>query len=258
MPVHQGVQRAVSVTWSSTFRVTWLCISLSKSHRRVPSGTAVTRLPASKPCRISQPQIVYLTAHRRLLCVPYPADHFKEICPAGHGYTYSHSDVQISVRHLGEDDVQSTGGSWEEQSHIYPQPPSSHPSLLLPFVPQQPSYPQTPQVPQYPEYFETPQAPQRPLTPQQPFYPSQEARETPTYPEGERNHLFPCWFRSRENAHSDSCLLSISCALQPKTQLGLHIFTKTKNINNAEQLSDTQRGEGIATRTSTGCFDHRK
>ncbi|TKS86494.1 Latent-transforming growth factor beta-binding protein 2 [Collichthys lucidus] len=34
--------------------------------------------------------------------------HFKEICPAGHGYTYSLSDVQFSVRHLGEDDLQST------------------------------------------------------------------------------------------------------------------------------------------------------
>ncbi|XP_036928242.1 latent-transforming growth factor beta-binding protein 2-like [Acanthopagrus latus] len=111
---------------------------------------------------------------------PLPeSDHFKEICPAGHGYTYSRSDVQISLRHLGEDDVQSTGLSWEEQSPVRPHPPSSHPSLLLPFVPYHPSHPQTPHIPQYPEYPETPQAPRRPLTPQQPLHPSQPARETP-------------------------------------------------------------------------------
>uniref|UniRef100_A0A671YSH1 Latent transforming growth factor beta binding protein 2 n=1 Tax=Sparus aurata TaxID=8175 RepID=A0A671YSH1_SPAAU len=107
---------------------------------------------------------------------PLPeSDHFKEICPAGHGYTYSRSDVQISLRHLGEDDVQSTGLSWEEQSPVRPHPPSSHPSQLLPFVPQHPSHPQTPHIPQYPEYPETPQAPQRPLTPQQPLHPSHPA-----------------------------------------------------------------------------------
>lgn len=100
-----------------------------------------------------------------------PLDHFKEICPAGHGYTYSHSDVQYSVRHLGDDYVQSTGLTWEEQGHVYPQLPPSNPSL--PVAPHQPSYPQTPQVPQYPEYVETPQAPQHPLSPQQPSHPSQ-------------------------------------------------------------------------------------
>lgn len=127
-------------------------------------------------------------------CVSSPADHFKEICPAGHGYTYSLSDVQFSVRHLGEDDLQSTGLSWEEQ------PPSSHPSLLLPIGPQHPSYPQTPQIPQYPVYPETPHVPQHPeypetpapghpLTPQQPHHPSQPDRETPKQPEGE-NKVF--------------------------------------------------------------------
>ncbi|XP_051252128.1 latent-transforming growth factor beta-binding protein 2 isoform X3 [Dicentrarchus labrax] len=115
---------------------------------------------------------------------PLPgSDHFKEICPAGHGYTYSASDVQITLRRLGEDDLQSTRVSWEEQSPSYPQPPSSHPSLLLPIRPQHPSYPQTPQVPQYPEYPETPQSPRDPLTPQQPLHPSQPARETPKQPE---------------------------------------------------------------------------
>ncbi|KAM6912387.1 latent-transforming growth factor beta-binding protein 2-like [Xenentodon cancila] len=107
---------------------------------------------------------------------PLPgSDHFKEICPAGHGYTYSRSDVQISLRQLEDDELQSTGVSLEEQ---YPQFPSSQPSLL-PDGSQYPTYPQTPQVPEYPEYPEypeTPQGPQYPWTPQQP---SQSGRETP-------------------------------------------------------------------------------
>ncbi|XP_069391808.1 latent-transforming growth factor beta-binding protein 2 isoform X2 [Paralichthys olivaceus] len=115
---------------------------------------------------------------------PLPgSDHFKEICPAGHGYTYSLSDVQISVRHLGEHVLQSTGVTWDEQSPVYPQPPSSLPSLPVPGRPQFSIYPQTPQVPEYLEYPETPQAPQHPLTPQQPLHPSHPARETPKQPE---------------------------------------------------------------------------
>uniref|UniRef100_A0A7N5ZT40 Latent transforming growth factor beta binding protein 2 n=1 Tax=Anabas testudineus TaxID=64144 RepID=A0A7N5ZT40_ANATE len=95
---------------------------------------------------------------------PLPgSDHFKEICPAGHGYTYLRSDVQISLRQLGEEDLQSTGISWEEQSPTFSQPPSSQPSLLFPSGPHWGVYPQTPQVPQYPEYPETPQAPQHPF-----------------------------------------------------------------------------------------------
>ncbi|XP_034078265.1 latent-transforming growth factor beta-binding protein 2 [Gymnodraco acuticeps] len=89
---------------------------------------------------------------------PLPgSDHFKEICPAGHGYTYSLSDVQISVTRLGEDDLQSTGVSWEEES----------PTFSLP------------QVPLYPENPETPQAPRDPQTPQHPLHPSHPDRETP-------------------------------------------------------------------------------
>lgn len=113
-----------------------------------------------------------------LLRVIHTADHFKEICPAGHGYTYSLSDVQISVRHLGEDDVQSTGVSWEEQSHLYPQIPSSYPSL--PFGPQHPSHPQTPQIPHYSETV-----PRDPLTPQQPLHPVHPAGGSLERPEGE-------------------------------------------------------------------------
>uniref|UniRef100_A0A3P9IX91 Latent-transforming growth factor beta-binding protein 1 n=1 Tax=Oryzias latipes TaxID=8090 RepID=A0A3P9IX91_ORYLA len=107
---------------------------------------------------------------------PLPgSDHFKEICPAGHGYTYSRSDVQISVRQLEDDELQSTGVSLEEQ---YPQFPSSQPSLLFPSEPQHPSYPQTPQAPQYPDYHNMPQIPHHPLSPQHPSY-SENEEKTP-------------------------------------------------------------------------------
>ncbi|KAM3871347.1 latent-transforming growth factor beta-binding protein 2-like [Diretmus argenteus] len=128
---------------------------------------------------------------------PLPgSDHFKEICPAGHGYTYSRSDVQISLRQLEEDDLRNTGDSREEQSPVYPQPPSSLPEQPSPQLPprlQYPSYVGTPEAPQYPLYPETPQVPRYPHTPpqpqqpQQPLYPSpdteQPARETPRQPE---------------------------------------------------------------------------
>ncbi|KAM9355355.1 latent-transforming growth factor beta-binding protein 2-like [Pholidichthys leucotaenia] len=101
---------------------------------------------------------------------PLPgSDHFKEICPAGHGYTYSRSDVQFSLRHLDDDELQSTGVSLEFENPTYPQFPFS-------------SYPETPQVPQYPEYSEAPHAPQHPLGPQHPLYPGKETPRKP-YPD---------------------------------------------------------------------------
>ncbi|KAF7670212.1 hypothetical protein LDENG_00043540 [Lucifuga dentata] len=106
---------------------------------------------------------------------PLPeSDHFKEICPAGHGYTYSRSDVQISLRQLEEDDLQSTGISWEEENPTYPQPPSSEPeqpSFQLPSEPQYPSYPWPPQIPQNPVYPEAPH-----VQPQQPVHPSTDSK----------------------------------------------------------------------------------
>lgn len=179
-------------------------------------------------------------------CLPlrvfYTADHFKEICPAGHGYTYSLSDVQISVRHLGEDGVQSTGLSWEEQSHRYPQIPSSHPSLSLPFGPQYPSYPQMPQIPQYPEYPETPQVPQDPLLPQQPLHPFHPARESPEQPEGENEKCHDgkslpgnvySWWWSR-------CSWLFCVHAYPNTVTACLVFTTTHRINNTGQSTDRQ------------------
>uniref|UniRef100_A0AAZ3QCD6 Latent-transforming growth factor beta-binding protein 1 n=1 Tax=Oncorhynchus tshawytscha TaxID=74940 RepID=A0AAZ3QCD6_ONCTS len=72
---------------------------------------------------------------------PLPdTDHFKEICPAGHGYTYSRSDVQISLRQLEEEELRRTGVSWEAQNpshHQLPQQPAQPPQQL-PHVPQIP------------------------------------------------------------------------------------------------------------------------
>ncbi|XP_077477213.1 latent-transforming growth factor beta-binding protein 2-like isoform X3 [Stigmatopora argus] len=104
---------------------------------------------------------------------PLPgSDHFKEICPAGHGYTYSRSDVQISLRQLGEEDLQNTGLSWEEQNPTHPQLPS--------FQPQYPNYPQTPEISQRPEY---PESPQHPATSQQPPHSFNPDGEKPQQPE---------------------------------------------------------------------------
>ncbi|KAJ0063100.1 hypothetical protein NL108_012557, partial [Boleophthalmus pectinirostris] len=100
---------------------------------------------------------------------PLPgSDHFKEICPVGHGYTYSRSDVQISLRQLDDDELQNTGLSWEEESPTYPQIPSSFdPSLPTLY----PSHPHTPHRPQHPGYPETPHVPQQPATPHLPYPP---------------------------------------------------------------------------------------
>uniref|UniRef100_A0A8L0DL49 Latent-transforming growth factor beta-binding protein 2 n=1 Tax=Oncorhynchus mykiss TaxID=8022 RepID=A0A8L0DL49_ONCMY len=72
---------------------------------------------------------------------PLPdTDHFKEICPAGHGYTYSRSDVQISLRQLEEEELRRTGVSWEAQNPSHPQLPQqpAQPPQQLPHVPQIP------------------------------------------------------------------------------------------------------------------------
>uniref|UniRef100_A0A3Q3DZZ5 Latent transforming growth factor beta binding protein 2 n=1 Tax=Labrus bergylta TaxID=56723 RepID=A0A3Q3DZZ5_9LABR len=188
-------------------------------------------------------------------------NHFKEICPAGHGYTYSRSDVQISLRQLEEDDLQSTRLSWEEQSPSYPQPPSSEPSLLYPSRPQRPSYPQTPQVPQYPQYPETPQAPQFPLTPSHP------ARETPKQPEGEDTSLVGSWlcFALQTNCEQGDTLFS-RCSFKKHPALinaGEHnshflfhspwFSFKLADINECSMPNKCQNGKCVNTEGSYTC-----
>uniref|UniRef100_A0A8C7Q280 Latent transforming growth factor beta binding protein 2 n=1 Tax=Oncorhynchus mykiss TaxID=8022 RepID=A0A8C7Q280_ONCMY len=106
---------------------------------------------------------------------PLPdTDHFKEICPAGHGYTYSRSDVQISLRQLEEEELRRTVVSWEAQNPSDPQLPQqpAQPPQQLPHVPLTPQIPQYPHHPQHPQ--ELPQHshhPEHPQTPQNPQYP---------------------------------------------------------------------------------------
>ncbi|XP_060790649.1 latent-transforming growth factor beta-binding protein 2-like isoform X2 [Neoarius graeffei] len=93
---------------------------------------------------------------------PLPdTDHFKEICPAGHGYTYSRSDVQITLRELEEEELKEVN-YFLSQSPTYPEPPQTLPETpreevpVLPasrtviLEPSESSYPQTPAVPQPP------------------------------------------------------------------------------------------------------------
>ncbi|KAG7466387.1 hypothetical protein MATL_G00164230 [Megalops atlanticus] len=69
---------------------------------------------------------------------PLPGtDHFKEICPAGHGYTYSRSDIQITLRQVEEEELRRTAAS-------------QRPLPLPPPPPHEPQRPQTPRYPQHP------------------------------------------------------------------------------------------------------------
>lgn len=94
-------------------------------------------------------------------------DHFREICPAGHGYTYSRSDIQISLRKMEEEEMRA-----EENPSASPEPSPPH-QAHLPHIPSHkphiPSYPQAPANPQVPSH--EPQAPQVPTFPQVPTQP---------------------------------------------------------------------------------------
>lgn len=96
-----------------------------------------------------------------IVCVP---EHFREICPAGHGYTYSHSDIQISLRKMDEVEMRGV----EEFSS------ATHRPNHRPYIP---SYPQTPAKPQFPTYdSQTPHLP-----PQVPTFP-RVPPQVPTFP----------------------------------------------------------------------------
>ncbi|XP_030620963.1 latent-transforming growth factor beta-binding protein 2-like [Chanos chanos] len=85
---------------------------------------------------------------------PLPdTDHFKEICPAGHGYTYSRSDIQITLRQLEEEELSRAAESQPPQIPSYPQTPQiipQTPQIITPHhQPQTPTHSQIPQ-PQHP------------------------------------------------------------------------------------------------------------
>ncbi|CAL8291112.1 unnamed protein product, partial [Gadus morhua 'NCC'] len=116
---------------------------------------------------------------------PVPdSDDFKEICPAGHGYTYSRSDVQISLRQLEEADLRNTGITWLDPSPLEPEWP--------PYLPEQPNADphqhhnhhqhHVPQVPVYPEPPQVTQHHPQPQTPHQPRQPPPTPAEQPVDP----------------------------------------------------------------------------
>uniref|UniRef100_A0A4W5QM39 Latent-transforming growth factor beta-binding protein 1 n=1 Tax=Hucho hucho TaxID=62062 RepID=A0A4W5QM39_9TELE len=140
-------------------------------YRSASAGTCslpLTQHITKQICCCSRVGKAWGTACER--CPLPDTDHFKEICPAGHGYTYSRSDVQISLRQLEEEELRRTGVSWEAQNPSHPQ---------LPQQPAQPpqQLPHVPQIPQYP-YHRQPQHPQHPRQPQHPQY-TQEIPQTP-------------------------------------------------------------------------------
>ncbi|KAM9465805.1 latent-transforming growth factor beta-binding protein 1-like [Clarias gariepinus] len=105
---------------------------------------------------------------------PLPdTDHFKEICPAGHGYTYSRSDVHITLREL-EDEERSEVDSVFSQDPIYPEPPQTLPetSVYQILPPREPVHPENPfYKPSVPSYPQTPARPQPPRTGHIPLHP---------------------------------------------------------------------------------------
>ncbi|KAL7872970.1 hypothetical protein AOLI_G00120410 [Acnodon oligacanthus] len=123
---------------------------------------------------------------------PLPnTDLFKEICPAGHGYTYSRSDIQITLRELEEEEI-STVESFLSQIPTYPQLEqtpleTSHHLPQLPISPQPPHY--HPQAPTRPQLPKTPQPGQPPRTAQVPHHPPTDPQHhvhvSPSLPEDE-------------------------------------------------------------------------
>ncbi|XP_062862810.1 latent-transforming growth factor beta-binding protein 2-like [Trichomycterus rosablanca] len=86
-------------------------------------------------------------------CPVRDSDHFKEICPAGPGYTYSHSDIKITMREMDEDELTAVESSLP-QFPTYPEAPRTIPDTPY-HGPQAPTYPRNPYnkpfVPSYPQ-----------------------------------------------------------------------------------------------------------
>ncbi|KAJ8288856.1 hypothetical protein COCON_G00015150 [Conger conger] len=148
-------------------------------YRSTPAGTCSLPLAqhiTKQICCCSRVGKAWGPACER--CPVLDTDHFKEICPAGHGYTYSRSDIQISLRQVEEEELRRSDTSQ------HPLPPPHH------------HQPQQPQIPQYPPFIH-PDTPRTPIwqpedgeilrtpagaTDSPSRYSDVEARTTPHYP----------------------------------------------------------------------------
>lgn len=150
--------KAVSVEQASCYR------SISPGSCSHPLAQKITK----QICCCSRVGKAWGSACER--CPLPDTDHFKEICPAGHGYTYSRSDVQITLRELEEEELTEVD-TFFSQNPTYPEPPRT-----LPQTPYQeplpPVYPESPyHKPSVPSYPQTPARSQPPRTGYIPLHP---------------------------------------------------------------------------------------
>ncbi|KAK3563790.1 hypothetical protein QTP86_034520 [Hemibagrus guttatus] len=150
--------KAVSVEQASCYR------SISPGSCSHPLAQKITK----QICCCSRVGKAWGSACER--CPLPDTDHFKEICPAGHGYTYSRSDVQITLRELEEDELTEVD-SFFSQNPTYPEPPLTLPATPH-YQPLPPVYPESPyHEPSVPSYPHTPARPQPPRTGHMPLQP---------------------------------------------------------------------------------------
>ncbi|KAG7282454.1 hypothetical protein CRUP_018171 [Coryphaenoides rupestris] len=222
---------------------------------------------------------------------PLPnSDHFKEICPAGHGYTYARADLQFNMMQIEAGDLSHAGVTWEDPSPSYPEQP--------PYLPEQPSYPDhRHHVPQFPVYPETPQVPQlQPQTPQQtppprpperPLEPSAETPQpgwgTPRQPEDvetlslstpepqpDSKDTFPVDSPTKPHPAVDKCALApnicghgkcvsvqtgYTCSCDPGYKLSA-LQTNCIDVNECEQNPCESSGHCVNTFGSYTCHCH--
>uniref|UniRef100_A0A8C4ZKS2 Latent-transforming growth factor beta-binding protein 4 n=1 Tax=Gadus morhua TaxID=8049 RepID=A0A8C4ZKS2_GADMO len=189
-----------------------------------------------------------------------------EICPAGHGYTYSRSDVQISLRQLEEADLRNTGITWLDPSPLEPEWPPYCQSSRTPtptntnnhhqhHVPQVPVYPEPPQVTQHHPQPQTPHQPrQPPPTPaEQPVDPRENTRqpasEWPGQPEDK------CALAPNICGHGTcvSVQTGYTCSCDPGYKLSA---LQTNYMNECEQNPCEGRGHCVNTFGSYTCHCH--
>ncbi|XP_076833760.1 latent-transforming growth factor beta-binding protein 2-like [Brachyhypopomus gauderio] len=131
-------------------------VETSMCYRSVSSGSCSLPMPlkiTKQICCCSRVGRAWGSGCER--CPAPDTDHFKEICPAGHGYTYSHSDVQITLHKLDEEEL--------PQTPTHRQPPPTLPET--PYIqPQLPTWPQLPKSPEAGQPHWTAQLPQPPPT----------------------------------------------------------------------------------------------